>query len=258
MPSVVSNSKKEFYPILKKYSHMKIYKIAQQRIQISHNDLVKIIEKQDAQELQNHIYKFLTTNAGWEERAAKLSPEIKKAYDDVTMANDWISGSSNIRWTQKNIQKGLPQNTPDDKLYFTPTDESLPNFIKTIDDLATYLTPVAQKWKRNLDYKINPTATGYMGENDRIVVHFGNKDASSDVNQAVSQWASQSGIQMGSRTHSRGQDTKGSSWGDNVAKHMATYAMQHMSSGKYTSDQVAKWIESYIGQVLSQMDRQNK
>ena len=43
---------------------------SQQRIQISHSELMRKIETGDVKQLSDFLYKSITMNAGWQEKAA--------------------------------------------------------------------------------------------------------------------------------------------------------------------------------------------
>ena len=179
-----------------------------------------------------------------------MSTEIKQQY--IAAVNS--SSVSNPAWAQWDVQKGLPQESGNYKLYFTPSDEDIEKVIGGIGGLFQYLQPIASSYQSNLDYKVPSTATAYLGHNDRVVIHFSNKEAVNDIQVAVQQWASANGISFGNRTHSLGADDKEKvSWGQNVSNTMSQYALQYLESGQYNEEQVARWIETYIGNVLNQM-----
>lgn len=242
--------------ILRLNSNDLIKKEANQNIQISHSELVKLLTNGNQKNLENYLYESIRRQGGWQEKSSKVPAQVKESYNKLISSN-WWTGEGNPEWSQKDIQKGLPQAGNDWKLYFSPTDESLEKFVNTIASLYNFLKPVAAKWNTNLDYKIPNSVNLYLAGNDRLVVHFGNKDATNDIRSAVTQWASKAGVSFGSRTHSLGQDGTGKneSWGVRVAKHISQLAIQHMQSKKYNAEQVAQWIEKYIGSSLSQVDR---
>jgi len=229
---------------------MNWFKQANQVIQISHSGLVSVLSSKDQAQLSGFLYKAITTHPGWQQAAANVSTEIKQQY--IAAVNS--SSVSNPAWAQWDVQKGLPQESGNYKLYFTPSDEDIEKVIGGIGGLFQYLQPIASSYQSNLDYKVPSTATAYLGHNDRVVIHFSNKEAVNDIQVAVQQWASANGISFGNRTHSLGADDKEKvSWGQNVSNTMSQYALQYLESGQYNEEQVARWIETYIGNVLNQM-----
>jgi len=228
---------------------MNWYKQSTQNIGIIHADLVAVLSKKNVTSLQDFIYKVITTNFGWQNKISNLTPALKEKYNLVTES----AAKSNPAWSQWDVKKDVQKEASNYKLYFTPNDDSIEMVIAGIQYLSQYLAPIANKYQMNLDYKIPTTATGYIGHNDRLVIHFGNKNAAQEINNAISQWAAAYSIQFGNRIHQLGQDVGPESWGSRVANHLAQYAIQYINSGQYTAEQVAQWVEKYLPQVLSQM-----
>tara|TARA_Y100000034_G_C6815685_1_gene366941 strand:- start:315 stop:1019 length:705 start_codon:yes stop_codon:yes gene_type:complete len=232
---------------------MNWFRQANQVIQISHSGLVSALSTGDPTKVSNFLYKAITTHPGWQQSASQLTPEIKQQYIAAVSS----ASASNPAWAQWNVQKGLPQESGNYKLYFTPSDEDISKVLSGIGELFQYLQPVSESYQSNLDYKIPTTATAYLGHNDRIVVHFSKKEAARDIQGAVQQWANANGISFGNRTHTMGADSQEKvSWGQSVANTMSQYAIQYLASGKYNAEQIARWVETYIGDVLNQLGKQ--
>ncbi len=239
---------------MKKFNlkQLNIIKRSQQSMQLSHSTLVNTISSGNEASLSNFLYTSITTRPNWKQDYNNLSitKEMQDAYIRVTKT----STKGNSAWSQFDVLKGLQQGQGDWKIYFTPSNEDVFTFINAIPDLSQYLKPIADKYQMNLDYKVPTTLTGFIGINDRLVLHFSNKSAIEEIKQAVSQWASSIGISFGNRTHNVGQDSENDgSWTERICQDYASKAIQYFNTGQWSADQIAQWIEQNLQNSLSQL-----
>lgn len=222
-------------------------KVAKQLIEISRSKVTELVKKQDWEGLQNYLYSCITRMPGWE--AKTQTPEfskIKEEYRQITNKSD----TSNPAWSQWNIKKDVPKTGLNFKLYYTPSDESIRPLVLSLGDLKNRFVSVAAKYNMNLDFKIPSSATAYYGSNDRLVVHFSNRDAKEALDQTVKGWAASNKIQLGGRTHNFGQDVGKDSYGIRIAKQIVQEAQKHYSTKKYTDEQIVEWILKYFPKML--------
>lgn len=223
-----------------------------QSIQISRSAIIGLVGKKDWEGLKTYIYDSIRRMPGWENKAQ--GPEYKRLllkYREIAEKSD----ASNPAWAQWNIRKDIPKSNDNNfKLYYTVADDSVENMITHLKGLSDALTPVTKTHNTNLDFKIPASYTGFLGENDRLVVHFSNKDAKGDADRAVKTWASSSGVKFGTRTHSFGQDVGKESFGVRIAKTMSEWCKTHTDSGKYTVEQVAEGCIKYLPTLLKDID----
>ena len=227
-------------------------KSAQQSIQISQGEIAKYVQRKNWQGLADYLYKTITTNVQKTDYLNKNwnDPSLKQWRDYYSKIADPHTGGS-PGWAQWNVVKDPNKvKGKNFKFYYTISDESLPNFITKLDQLQQILLPIAQQNSTSLSFKIPSNFSGFIGQNDRFVVHFSNQNAQAAIQQAVGQWMQSNGIKTDQRTHSFGQDTEKESYGMRIASQIAQYAQQYFESGKYTPEQIIQWIVTYFPQQL--------
>jgi hypothetical protein len=243
---------------------MKIYKIAQQSMQLSQSEIMEYISNNRWDALSNYLYSVIkgkvSENATQEWQAK--DPEFDKKKELwSSKVNSSFFDSGNQAWRQHTVNNQFAKSQSGNfKLYFTPNDEDSIKLLDALPRLAQVLQPISMQYQTNMSFKVTSTYSGFLGGNDRLVIHFANKDVRNAVNQAVMQWASNSGINMSGRTHNFGQDgsssNKGESYGVKVANSLTENAKKHKESGQYTDEQLTQWVIKYFGHQLASLDRQ--
>ena len=228
------------------------HKIAQQSIQVSQSRVAAYVSAKNWQGLSNYLYECITVNRSKTEFLQKNfnDPTMVKWREYYSSIADPHSGSSPgwAQWTVvKDPNKIAGKNF---KFYYTISDDSLPNFLPKLDELQKLLVPIAQQNQTSLSFKIPANFSGFIGVNDRFVVHFSNQNAQAAIKQAVDGWMSSNGIKTDTRTHTFGQDTGKESYGMRIANQISQYAQQYLDSGKYTPEQITQWVITYFPQQL--------
>lgn len=232
---------------------MNWYKIAQQNIQISLSELQKLIEMKNPLFVSNYLYLAITTNSRTNNKVQEImySQDPKIRQQDQIYRNFAAKANVNTgQWAQWNIQKNLPQNSGNFKLYYTPNDDDWQKVLNGLNDLVQILNPISIQFKSNLSFKIPSMLAGYYKNNDRLVIHFSNKNAHQAIQQSILQWSRQMGIGFGQRTHALGQDANDGSYGERIANQLGNLAIQYFNSNKWNSKQIAQWIITYLPNVL--------
>ena len=173
-------------------------------------------------------------------------------------------------WTQWNIAKGVGQKMEveyggqklqkvNPKMYFTIPDEAAIPAMKNIEKLKSALAPVSQQYQTDLSFKFPTGYYAFINTLDRLVVHYTNPEAKSDINRVVTQWINNIGSQAVPRAYTHGFDTKdpsikgGASFGDMVAKRIVDYVKQSAASG-YNAEQIANAVIQYRGEFFKEVD----
>ena len=216
-----------------------------QRISISQQEIKKLIDKKDYKRLADYLYDCLTKNTGWEAKVGKISEQDKVIYRQKTESSD----KSNPAWAGWTIKpkKDPKQPTNNYKLYYSPADDDAIKLIKGVDSLKQMLTQtLSQSNVESASFKIPSNMSAYIGHNDRIVVHFFAKNDTDQIKKQIQQtveaWAKANGITLHSRTHTFGQDTGNSSYGQRIAQNIINALKPHVDSGKYNTDQLTAWV----------------
>lgn len=210
------------------------------------------MQKKNWKGLADYLYRTITVNV-------QKTQQLQQKWNDPQM-QQWREyyrkvvephSGSNPAWAQWDVLKDPNKvKGKNFKFYYTIADASLPNFLPKLDQLQQMLVPVAQQNQTSLSFKIPTTFSGFMGSNDRFVIHFSNQNAKDVIQQVVNQWIQSNGIQTEQRTHTFGQDVEKESYGIRIANQIAQYAQKYMESGKYTPEQITQWIITYFPQQL--------
>ncbi len=232
--------------VLLEEAYLKVL-VEAQRISISRQEVKKLIDAKNYKGLTDYLYKCLTLNTGWKAKADKLSQQDKLIYRQKTEDDSDKSNPAWAGWTVK-AKKDPKQSTNNYKLYYSPGDEDAIKLIKGVDSLKQMLAQdLSQSDIESISFKIPSTLSGYIGHNDRLVVHFfTHKDhldqIKRQIQQTVESWAQSNGITLNSRTHTFGQDVGSSSYGQRIAENIVKALKPHADSGKYNSDQLTAWV----------------
>lgn len=219
--------------------------IEAQRISISQKEVKKIIDKKDYNQLTEYLYRCITTNTGWESKVNNINQQDKTAYRTKTETSD-KSDPAWAGWTVKS-KKDKTQSYNNYKLYYSTGDDDAIKIINGVDSLKQMLSSALSQYDiESASFKIPMTLSGYIGHNDRIVVHFFAKNniekVKQQIQQTVQSWANNNKITLHTRTHNFGQDEGKNSYGMRIAEHIVKSLKPHVDSGAYNSDQLTAWV----------------
>ena len=216
-----------------------------QRISVSQQEVKQLIDKKDYKRLTDYLYKCLTNNTGWESKVNNITQQDKTAYRTKTETSD-NSNPAWAGWTVKS-KKDKNQSSNNYKLYYSTGDDDAIKIINGVDNLKQMLSSALNQYDiESLSFKIPMTLSGYIGHNDRMVVHFFAKDNIEQIKQQTQQtvqsWANNNKITLHPRTHNFGQDEGKNSYGMRIAEHIVNSLKPHVDSGAYNSDQLTAWV----------------
>lgn len=208
-------------------------------------------------ELQLQIYDILRNNFKKEINSHKL---LGFNDDDFKKWRDYFYNkpfNTNGVWSQYDIN---PQNKNkvDDKTYnyyvtLVKTKENIWNFYKKIYVLASDLSKLSKDNNNSaISFKTTLRLDSAVTENDNLKVYFYDKSLENDVEKVVKDWASKNNIKLSNRSHTKGVDIKGKSFGLILSKELAKALENSIKSNtdKYTAKQYAKWLEAYMPKII--------
>jgi hypothetical protein len=160
-------------------------------------------------------------------------------------------------WSQYNInpQNKIKVNDRTYNYYITleKSKENISNFYKNIHVLANDLLELS-KSKNNtaISFKTTLRLDSAVTENDNLKVYFYDKSLEDDVEKVVKSWASKSNIKLSNRSHTKGVDIGGQSFGKILSKELAKSLEDTIkkNTDKYTAKQYAKWLETYMPNIV--------
>jgi hypothetical protein len=220
----------------------------EQNIVVDKNKILNYIKSNDLKDLQEYLYSRIRSPERSEQEALDIynsvTPKVRAAYNTMISA----AHSGNAGWAQWDIQKSLNKTGNNFKLYYSPNNNDIAKFLQGLRELYINLQPLGQQ--SNLSFKIPTSAAGFCNENDKLVIHFSNRDIKDDVDGVVQNWAQKYGITLGKRTHTFGQDVGKESFGQRIAKSVVDSLAQHIQSNKYTPEQLSQWVYNSFYQQL--------
>jgi len=220
------------------------------KIQISQGEVAKFLTGDNFQGLEGYLYDSITRRAGWQQDHSDLSqqnPEIKNAFNQMTASSD----ASNPAWSQWTLFDNPKEEGSNFKLYYSPSVDKVSEFISNFADLVERLKQDVLQFKTDTSIKTPNTFSGFVGSNDRIVIHFKKKEAATVFDSTVKKWAQDHQIPLDQRTHTFGQDDKKTgSYGQRIAANLAKLASEYKSQG-YNVNQLTTWVIQSFQKLLT-------
>lgn len=120
------------------------------------------------------------------------------------------------------------------------------SFIQHLPKIADKLRELAVKTDDVIKIKVPGNLTGFLANNDSIVVHFKNEDNGEEVLNSLRSWMKENNISEGKRELGRtniAADSKENSFSGLVTKNIKEWLSEN--AGKYPSDVLAKMAVKY-------------
>ncbi len=203
---------------------------------------------------QKLFYSFLTTRGevffyegGIGEIIQKYEPQkawYRKVRGEIEKI---IEGSSEMTWESNPGWFGInaypefqEQKSGNHKVYFTVPPNNYA-FIQNIPLLAKKLRSLALLTQDKIQVKVPESFSGFIANNDSIVIHFKDLANASEINRIVSDWMKECDIPEVRRQYDRAKqakDSKDTSFTDLVANNIAVWLGDY--AGKYPPEVLAK------------------
>jgi hypothetical protein len=161
-------------------------------------------------------------------------------------------------WSQYDINT-QNKNKVDGKTYnyyvtLEKSKENLLNFYRSIYKLASKLLEVSKKYNNSaISFKTTLRLDAAVTENDNLKIYFYDKNLENDVEKAFKEWTSENNIKISTRTHTKGVDVAGKSFGVMLSKLMSDRLVSAIQKDvdKYTPKQYADWLEKYTPTIIN-------
>lgn len=132
--------------------------------------------------------------------------------------------------------------------------ENLLNFFRSIYKLASKLLEVSKKYNNSaISFKTTLRLDAAVTENDNLKIYFYDKSLENDIEKAFKEWTSENNVKISTRTHTKGVDVAGKSFGVLLSKLMSDQLINAIikDTTKYTPKQYADWLEKYTPIIIN-------
>ncbi len=158
-----------------------------------------------------------------------------------------MTWESNPGWFGVNTYpESQEQKSENHKIYFTIPPASY-IFIQHIPLLAKKLRSLALQTQDKIQVKIPESFSGFIANNDSVVLHFKNPTNASKINQIVFDWMKECNITQAPRQYNRAKqakDSKDTSFTDLIAHNIATWLGDYIR--KYPSEILSRLAIEYL------------
>lgn len=127
--------------------------------------------------------------------------------------------------------------------------ENIKRFFVSLSDLDRRFIRLSDQKRQPLEWKIfKDTLTGFINHNDSLKAYYHSDSMRDDVERTVNEWCAKNGIKICPRTHSRGVDVKGLSFGQLLADAINSEVSEVISKNgdKFTNEQYFEWFKKWI------------
>lgn len=178
---------------------------------------------------------------------------------------------SNGVWSQWDINRSLPRHTGKDRTlnyYVTleKTHANLMRFFNSIPMLHNKLKAISDRHKTPISFKTHALVDVIVNDNDSLKVYYYDPAVGDEVERAVEEWSSDTGVKISDRTHKRGVDYRSNpnadkaSWGQILADHIDREFEKLVLKygGSVTYEQYYEWYKKALLHVLSTSNMKTK
>jgi hypothetical protein len=215
-------------------------------------------ERLSSDDLRNAIYGILRNSYQSEVNNHKLfgfTDEEFNAWRNYFKSKPFITDGV---WSQYDINT-QNKNKVDGKTYnyyvtLVKSKENLLNFYRSIYKLASKLLEVSKKYNNSaISFKTTLRLDAAVTENDNLKIYFYDKSLENDIEKAFKEWTSENNVKISTRTHTKGVDVAGKSFGVLLSKLMSDQLINAIKKDtqKYTPKQYADWLEKYTPTIIN-------
>lgn len=185
-------------------------------------------------------------------RKAMAQPFFKSYYDSGKFYV--LSQETASAWAQKYYNPSLRKKSEEKVAgcyYITieKNKENINRFLVSLSDLDRRFIGLSDQKRQPLEWKIlKDSLISFINHNDSLKAYYHSDSMRDDVERTVNEWCAKNGIKICPRTHSRGVDVKGLSFGQLLADAINSEMIEVISKNgdKFTNEQYFEWFKKWI------------